>query len=575
LSNLTSPTALNQPLNFSTPTNAGNAYVNYGMLGTNATGVYGSGVVDQTSGFIINTGSGYSGAFNSTIDDIMILGPNCNLGGGRISTTWAAYCDQWEGNYQTAGVGTNTLEHHWTMWPTNGSNQRIMMSQFAYADGHDNFFKWSLNSGFTFNYNTGDLTNVTASAAWTSAAGGTFTYTIGSGTWAWDYVAGTAGVTITGCSTSAYNTTAGAFPVIAAGGYQGTTFTLTGVGANPGSSATGCLVQSGRNVQYAALSPGGIVTSGTIPIIAGGNLVANSGATGTGAAPVGLQLLGGQNVMLTAISSPPSLCPGLLSPTAGVFYYPNASAIPYYCASGSSAAPVPMSTPFANAAGIYAYNDGGHAGIRFYPTTGVDKYVFPNSYTSDTNWTGLYIEPITNDDYIITSSTDVLTLYTGSDIVIAPNYTTAETCAASTTICTFVNSPLMPTPTSSDSSTKGATTAFVKNQGYAGAIPTPSGTATFTAGTNVTSVVCATSYTCTNTRGELTIVGGTATTGTIATVNFSATLSAAPGLCLVTQEGGASVFGVGHGVPSTTSFTITSSVSVAASTVTIDYQCLP
>jgi hypothetical protein len=101
------------------------------------------------------------------------------------------------------------------------------------------------------------------------------------------------------------------------------------------------------------------------------------------------------------------------------------------------------------------------------------------------------------------------------------------------------------------------------------------GTPTYTAGTNVTSVVCASGYTCTNERGELTIVGGTATTGTIATVNFSATLSAAPGLCIVTQEGGATLFGIGHGTPSTSSFTITSGVSVAASTLAVDYICRP
>jgi hypothetical protein len=107
------------------------------------------------------------------------------------------------------------------------------------------------------------------------------------------------------------------------------------------------------------------------------------------------------------------------------------------------------------------------------------------------------------------------------------------------------------------------------------AINLATGTPTFTAGTNVTSVACASGYTCTNERGELTIVGGTATTGTIATVNFSATLSAAPGLCIVTQEGGATLFGIGHGTPSTSSFTITSGVSVAASTLAVDYICRP
>jgi hypothetical protein len=101
------------------------------------------------------------------------------------------------------------------------------------------------------------------------------------------------------------------------------------------------------------------------------------------------------------------------------------------------------------------------------------------------------------------------------------------------------------------------------------------GTPTFTPGTSVTSVACAASYTCTNTRGEITIVGGTATTGTIATVNFSATLSAAPGLCTVSQQGGASLFGIGHGVPSTASFTITAGISVATSTIAVDYSCYP
>jgi hypothetical protein len=125
--------------------------------------------------------------------------------------------------------------------------------------------------------------------------------------------------------------------------------------------------------------------------------------------------------------------------------------------------------------------------------------------------------------------------------------------------------------------TGGSAATFLNGAGayVALTIPTPTGTPTYTAGTNVTSVACAASYTCTNQRGELTIVGGTATTGTIATVNFSATLSSAPGLCMVTQTGGATLFGIGHGVPSTTSFTITAGISVATATVTVDYNCLP
>lgn len=100
-------------------------------------------------------------------------------------------------------------------------------------------------------------------------------------------------------------------------------------------------------------------------------------------------------------------------------------------------------------------------------------------------------------------------------------------------------------------------------------------TPTYTAGTNVTSVACATGYTCTNQRGELTIVGGTATTGTIATINWSATQATAFGNCIVTQNGGTAFFGIGHGQPSTASMTITAGVSVASSTVTVDYLCQP
>jgi hypothetical protein len=103
----------------------------------------------------------------------------------------------------------------------------------------------------------------------------------------------------------------------------------------------------------------------------------------------------------------------------------------------------------------------------------------------------------------------------------------------------------------------------------------PSGAPTYTAGTNVTSCVQATGYTNTNTRGELTIVGGTATTGTICTVTFSAALSAAPGLCTVTQNGGAALYNVGHGTASTTAFTVTAGASVSGATLTVDYNCLP
>lgn len=102
----------------------------------------------------------------------------------------------------------------------------------------------------------------------------------------------------------------------------------------------------------------------------------------------------------------------------------------------------------------------------------------------------------------------------------------------------------------------------------------PTGTATFAAGSGVTSVVCASGFSCNNTRGTLTIVGGTATTGTIATVSFSATLSAAPA-CFASENGGSTNFGIGNSAPTTTAFNITSAISVLGVTFNVNYQCQP
>lgn len=101
------------------------------------------------------------------------------------------------------------------------------------------------------------------------------------------------------------------------------------------------------------------------------------------------------------------------------------------------------------------------------------------------------------------------------------------------------------------------------------------GAPTYTPGASVTSCAQASGYTNSNERGEVTIVGGTATTGTICTVNFSVALASAPGLCQVTQNGGTTVFSIGHGTPGTSSFTITAGISVVSSTLNVDYDCAP
>lgn len=99
-----------------------------------------------------------------------------------------------------------------------------------------------------------------------------------------------------------------------------------------------------------------------------------------------------------------------------------------------------------------------------------------------------------------------------------------------------------------------------------------SSTATITPGANVTSVACASS-TCTNLRGTLTVAGGTATTGTIATLSWPATTTAYA--CQASQNGGATWYGIGNSLATTTSFNITADASVSGATVTVSYACQP
>ena len=93
------------------------------------------------------------------------------------------------------------------------------------------------------------------------------------------------------------------------------------------------------------------------------------------------------------------------------------------------------------------------------------------------------------------------------------------------------------------------------------------------AGSGVTSVTC-TSATCDVNGGRISIVGGTATTGVIATVSYTA-LTTAPRVCQVTMNGGTTFLGLGYGTPTTTSFTITAAVSVLGITFEADYTCRP
>lgn len=100
-------------------------------------------------------------------------------------------------------------------------------------------------------------------------------------------------------------------------------------------------------------------------------------------------------------------------------------------------------------------------------------------------------------------------------------------------------------------------------------------TATLTPGTNVTSVTCLTA-TCTNLRGTISIVGGTATTGTVAALSWTATPTAY--VCTATENpntGTTTQLGVNHNVATTTGVNIAVAVSIAGLTLEVDYSCRP
>jgi hypothetical protein len=109
--------------------------------------------------------------------------------------------------------------------------------------------------------------------------------------------------------------------------------------------------------------------------------------------------------------------------------------------------------------------------------------------------------------------------------------------------------------------------------GVAGAVSNAMTSAT--GGSGVTSVTCATAP-CTNLRGTYTIVGGTATTGTIATLVWPTTTTAY--VCSVNQNdtGVATAYlGLGHTVATATGMTVQAGISVIGTTFSVDYSCQP
>lgn len=93
-----------------------------------------------------------------------------------------------------------------------------------------------------------------------------------------------------------------------------------------------------------------------------------------------------------------------------------------------------------------------------------------------------------------------------------------------------------------------------------------------TGATGVTSVTCQTAA-CNVSRGSYTVVGGTATTGTIVTLVWPTTTTA--WVCSADMNGGTGFLGIGHSVATATGMTITAGITVVGTTFTFDYNCVP
>lgn len=146
LSNLTSPTALNQPLNNGTGTNAGSGLLNFGFPGTNGTFKNLIEAVDQNLGNVFNM-SVESATFNSVVDNVACIGWN-QRACGQISTSWGSIWQQWEANYVPSAV--QVMEYHDIVADTTGAQHRFFTSQFFSSNGVDQFADFNLNNGMAW-----------------------------------------------------------------------------------------------------------------------------------------------------------------------------------------------------------------------------------------------------------------------------------------------------------------------------------------------------------------------------------------------------------------------------------------
>jgi hypothetical protein len=251
----------------------------------------------------------------------------------------------------------------------------------------------------------------------------------------------------------------------------------------------------------------------------------------------------------------------------------GSNALPILLAAQGTSAGVEMTS-----AGLLTVIPSGTGGIN---ATELNGNTYPSSFTAGgllcataTNVMGSITVPVTEVPYGAASGS----CPTASGHFTFSNSTTTLTIGGGTTAGTLAlnsssGSGGVDLVSASASGTYTATFPAVTGTVGLG-LSVPTGTATFTPGTGVSSVACASGYSCNNTRGTLKIVGSSAGVGTIATVTFSATLPAAP-TCFASINGGGTFYGIGNSAPSTSSFVITDGVGIGGNTVNVNYWCQP
>jgi len=179
-----------------------------------------------------------------------------------------------------------------------------------------------------------------------------------------------------------------------------------------------------------------------------------------------------------------------------------------------------------------------------------------------------------------------LTFGTNTMLAVNPVRTIDNLASAQITTTATTNKGLVLQMTASQTANalevQSSTGTVLASVGPTGTVTAPAfistlgqGTVTATPSAGVTSFTCATA-TCDVSGGTYTVVGGTATTGTFATLAWPTTTTA--WRCTAVMNGGgtgASFLGIGHSVATATGMTVSAALTILGNTFSFDYSCQP